>query len=63
MSACFRFFISASGIDHDTEGDGEISFCGAIEMAGIVTINFKVFMLSMAQLVAHDCHIDRSDHR
>lgn len=24
------------------EGDGEISFCGAIEMAGIITINFKV---------------------
>jgi formamidase len=24
------------------EGDGEISFCGAIEMAGVITINFKV---------------------
>ncbi|KAI0150655.1 acetamidase/Formamidase [Xylariaceae sp. FL1272] len=24
------------------EGDGEISFCGAIEMAGIITCNFKV---------------------
>ncbi|OTA89305.1 hypothetical protein M434DRAFT_14612 [Hypoxylon sp. CO27-5] len=27
---------------HFSQGDGEISFCGAIEMAGIITINFKV---------------------
>lgn len=27
---------------HFSQGDGEISFCGAIEMAGVVTINFKV---------------------
>jgi formamidase len=24
------------------EGDGEISFCGAIEIAGIITIKFEV---------------------
>ncbi|KAK4228204.1 Acetamidase/Formamidase family-domain-containing protein [Podospora fimiseda] len=27
---------------HFSQGDGEISFCGAIEMAGIITLNFKV---------------------
>ncbi|RKU41193.1 hypothetical protein DL546_002057 [Coniochaeta pulveracea] len=27
---------------HFSQGDGEISFCGAIEMAGVITINFKV---------------------
>ncbi len=32
------------------EGDGEISFCGAIEMAGIITINFKVIKNGMANL-------------
>lgn len=33
-----------------TEGDGEISFCGAIEMAGIITINFKVMKNGVADL-------------
>ncbi|PSR77232.1 Acetamidase/Formamidase, partial [Coniella lustricola] len=27
---------------HFSQGDGEISFCGAIEMAGVITIKFKV---------------------
>ena len=29
---------------HFSQGDGEISFCGAIEMSGVVTINFKVMV-------------------
>lgn len=32
------------------EGDGEISFCGAIEMAGIITINFKVIKGGQEQM-------------
>ncbi|KAL0936710.1 formamidase [Colletotrichum truncatum] len=32
------------------EGDGEISFCGAIEMAGVITINFKVIKNGVADL-------------
>lgn len=35
---------------HFSQGDGEISFCGAIEMAGIITINFKVMKNGMADL-------------
>ncbi|KAK6851948.1 formamidase-like protein [Apiospora arundinis] len=35
---------------HFSQGDGEISFCGAIEMAGIITINFKVIKNGMANL-------------
>lgn len=35
---------------HFSQGDGEISFCGAIEMAGIITINFKVIKNGMAAL-------------
>ncbi|OLN87715.1 putative formamidase [Colletotrichum chlorophyti] len=31
-------------------GDGEISFCGAIEMAGVITINFKVVKNGVADL-------------
>ncbi|TAQ85838.1 hypothetical protein B7494_g5843 [Chlorociboria aeruginascens] len=31
-------------------GDGEISFCGAIEMSGVITINFKVVKNGMADL-------------
>ncbi|OHX00260.1 formamidase [Colletotrichum incanum] len=31
-------------------GDGEISFCGAIEMAGVITINFKVIKNGVADL-------------
>ncbi|KAK4464267.1 Acetamidase/Formamidase family-domain-containing protein [Cladorrhinum samala] len=27
---------------HFSQGDGEISFCGAIEMAGVITVNFTV---------------------
>ena len=33
-----------------SEGDGEISFCGAIEMAGTITINFKVMKNGLADL-------------
>lgn len=29
---------------HFSQGDGEISFCGAIEMSGVITINFKVMV-------------------
>lgn len=36
--------------DYSEEGDGEISFCGAIEMAGSITINFKVMKQGQAQL-------------
>lgn len=32
------------------EGDGEISFCGAIEMAGTITLNFKVIKQGQAQM-------------
>lgn len=32
------------------EGDGEISFCGAIEMAGVITINFKVMKNGVSDL-------------
>jgi formamidase len=35
---------------HFSQGDGEISFCGAIEMSGVVTINFKVMKNGMADL-------------
>lgn len=35
---------------HFSQGDGEISFCGAIEMAGIITINFKVIKNGMADM-------------
>ncbi|KAJ4291575.1 hypothetical protein N0V88_006173 [Collariella sp. IMI 366227] len=35
---------------HFSQGDGEISFCGAIEMAGIITINFSVIKNGMANL-------------
>ncbi|KAK3346293.1 Acetamidase/Formamidase [Lasiosphaeria hispida] len=35
---------------HFSQGDGEISFCGAIEMAGIITINFKVIKNGVADL-------------
>jgi len=43
---CFVLFLS----NHILEGDGEISFCGAIEMAGVITINFKVMKNGMADL-------------
>lgn len=35
---------------HFSQGDGEISFCGAIEMAGIITIKFDVMKNGMADL-------------
>jgi len=35
---------------HFSQGDGEISFCGAIEMAGVITINFKVIKNGLAEL-------------
>ncbi|KAI5925607.1 formamidase [Camillea tinctor] len=35
---------------HFSQGDGEISFCGAIEMAGVITCNFKVVKNGMADL-------------
>jgi formamidase len=35
---------------HFSEGDGEISFCGAIEMAGIITIKVTVMKDGMALL-------------
>lgn len=35
---------------HFSQGDGEISFCGAIEMAGVITINFKVMKQGVANL-------------
>ncbi|KAI5852399.1 formamidase [Durotheca rogersii] len=35
---------------HFSQGDGEISFCGAIEMAGVITINFKVIKAGVAKL-------------
>ncbi|EON65424.1 formamidase [Coniosporium apollinis CBS 100218] len=35
---------------HFSQGDGEISFCGAIEMAGVITIKFTVMKEGMKQL-------------
>jgi len=35
---------------HFSEGDGEISFCGAIEMAGIITLKFTVMKDGMSRL-------------
>jgi len=35
---------------HFSQGDGEISFCGAIEMAGIITVKFSVMKNGMADL-------------
>ena len=35
---------------HFSQGDGEISFCGAIEMAGIITVNLSVMKNGMADL-------------
>ncbi|KXL44876.1 hypothetical protein M433DRAFT_74022 [Acidomyces richmondensis BFW] len=35
---------------HFSQGDGEISFCGAIEMAGVITIKFSVMKGGMAHL-------------
>lgn len=32
------------------EGDGEISFCGAIEMSGVITIKFKLVKNGMADM-------------
>lgn len=35
---------------HFSQGDGEVSFCGAIEMAGCITIKFNVIKNGMAEL-------------
>ncbi|EAT89430.2 hypothetical protein SNOG_02699 [Parastagonospora nodorum SN15] len=35
---------------HFSQGDGEISFCGAIEMAGVITLKFSVMKGGMKQL-------------
>jgi formamidase len=35
---------------HFSQGDGEISFCGAIEIAGVITLNFKVMKNGVADL-------------
>ncbi|BDD62503.1 hypothetical protein MPDQ_006008 [Monascus purpureus] len=35
---------------HFSQGDGEISFCGAIEMAGVITLKFTVLKSGMAKL-------------
>ncbi|KAF2770358.1 formamidase FmdS [Teratosphaeria nubilosa] len=35
---------------HFSQGDGEISFCGAIEMAGVITIKFTVLKHGMRHL-------------
>lgn len=35
---------------HFSQGDGEISFCGAIEMAGVITIKLKVLKNGVADL-------------
>lgn len=35
---------------HFSQGDGEISFCGAIEIAGIITIKFDVIKNGQAKL-------------
>ena len=40
---------------HFSQGDGEISFCGAIEMAGIITIKFNVMKNGMADLGLKYC--------
>jgi formamidase len=35
---------------HFSQGDGEISFCGAIEMAGVITLKFSVMKNGVQQL-------------
>jgi formamidase len=35
---------------HFSQGDGEISFCGAIEIAGVITLKFHVMKGGQAQL-------------
>ena len=37
-------------IDSHLEGDGEISFCGAIEIAGVITLKLTVMKNGMADL-------------
>lgn len=39
---------------HFSQGDGEISFCGAIEIAGIITIKFDVIKNGQAKLGMKD---------
>ena len=40
----------STGDLHFSQGDGEISFCGAIEMAGEITIKFSVIKNGMKEL-------------
>lgn len=40
----------AARVDLFLEGDGEISFCGAIEIAGVITLKFTVIKNGMADL-------------
>ena len=40
----------STGDLHFSQGDGEISFCGAIEMSGEITIKFSVIKNGMADL-------------
>lgn len=35
---------------HFSQGDGEISFCGAIEMAGVITLKFSIMKGGIKQL-------------
>lgn len=35
---------------HFSQGDGEISFCGAIEMAGVITLKFSVMKGGVKEL-------------
>ena len=35
---------------HFSQGDGEISFCGAIEMAGIITLKFSLVKNGVSEL-------------
>jgi hypothetical protein len=45
-----RLCVKVSLIEYVIEGDGEISFCGAIEMAGVITLNFRVMKNGVADL-------------
>jgi formamidase len=44
-----RVLMAESMLTHSV-GDGEISFCGAIEMAGVITIKFSVMKGGVKQL-------------
>jgi hypothetical protein len=42
--------VMGDGTNARLEGDGEISFCGAIEMPGVITIKFTVMKGGVAEL-------------